>query len=174
MAAASSRSPVTAPWSSSAPWSMPFSAPPRSRRRLRHARRPPRPKAGWCSGSASISATWWPRGPTSLAMASMSRRGWNSSASRAACWSPRPSASMSATALGLTFEDLGPRALKNIDRPVRVHRLLLCGPAVSIGGRRAPGLRASSGPSHRSPCCRSRTSAVTRTRTISARASPRT
>jgi class 3 adenylate cyclase len=37
-------------------------------------------------------------GPTSSATASMSRRGWSSCASRGACWSPRPCASMSAIA----------------------------------------------------------------------------
>ena len=78
--------------------------------------------------------------------------------------------------IDLAFEDLGPQTLKNIERPVRAHRLLLSGTqsasaAIIAGPWRSP-RRADQ--DHRSPCCRSRTSAVIRIRTISAKASPRT
>ena len=78
--------------------------------------------------------------------------------------------------IDLAFDDIGPQMLKNIERPIRAHRLRVTGAAAGIGihPRRSLACSSSSGPSPRSRCCRSRTSAAIRIKTISAKASPRT
>ena len=52
--------------------------------------------------------------------------------------------------IDLVFEDIGPQLLKNIERPVRAHRLLLAGMQSASSGdhRRSAGQPAPSGPNH--------------------------
>ena len=76
--------------------------------------------------------------------------------------------------IDLAFEDIGPQALKNIERPVRAHRLLLSGAQSSSVAIIAGPWRTRVERARPSVCWRSRTSAVIRSRIISAKASPRT
>ena len=73
------------------------------------------------SASASTSVTSSSRATTSLATASMSRRGWRTNASRAGCAFRRTLSEQIRNKTTFAFDDLGERTLKNIDRPVRVY-----------------------------------------------------
>ena len=73
---------------------------------------------------------------------------------------------------GLLFDDLGEQRFKNIARPIRAYRLRVAGVGDECCRRRAS--RPVCRRSRRSRSCPSRTSAATRSRTISAMASLRT
>ena len=118
------------PWSSSARWSMPSCARSRCRRRLRTARRRSRRNGASCCGSVSISATWSPTGTDILG------DGVNVAARLEQLCEPG-GVLVSETVrehvgnrIDLGFDDIGPQMLKNIERPVRAHRL-----RVTVQGR---------------------------------------